>query len=433
MNRPPDAKRILILGGGFAGISVARRLERLVPPCRAEITVVSRENFSLFTPMLPEVSSGNLESRHVVTPVRAQLRHARFILAEVCAIDLAAKCVEVEHILLGTRQRLPYDHLVFALGAVTSTFGLPGIAERAFPLKSLEDADRLHNHIVGILELADVTGDPVERKRLLTFLFVGGGFTGVEAAGEMVDFFKSAIPFYRAIDPREIDVVLIEGGRKLLPELQPGMGEYSAKELQQRGVRVILGNNVAGAFDDGLHLADGTVIAAATIVWSAGVKPSPAVASTPIGTARGGAIPVNADFSVPEYPGVWALGDCAAIPAPGGSRYPATAQHALREGPFLARNLAAVLRGHKTKPFRYRSLGMMASLGARRGVAGFRGGFVLTGFPAWLIWRTYYLLRLPGLDRKSQLIDADVVNVENRRQHDFPVRLLVAGIAVEEV
>jgi NADH dehydrogenase len=395
--------RILILGGGFAGISTARRLEALLSPREAEITVVSRENFSLFTPMLPEVSSGNLESRHVVTPVRAQLKSARFILGEVRTIDLEAKFVDLEHIMLGSSQRLAYDHLVLCLGAVTSTFGLPGIAERAFPLKSLEDAERLRNHVIGMLELADVTVNAVERKRLLTFVFVGGGFTGVEAAGEMIDFFKSALRFYRTIDPREIEIVLIDGGKKLLPDLQAGMGEYSAKALERRGVRVMLGTHVSGAFDDGLHLADGTIVATATIVWSAGVKPSPAVASLPIATGRGGSIPVNSDLSVPNFPGVWALGDCAMIPAPDGSHYPPTAQHALREGPFLAANIAAVLRGRPTAPFRYRSMGVMASLGARRGVAGFRGGFLLTGFLAWFVWRTYYLLRLPGLDRQARV------------------------------
>jgi NADH dehydrogenase len=405
MSAPPNgrAAHILILGGGFAGLATARALERLLKPREATVTVVSRENFSLFTPMLPEVSSGNLESRHVVTPVRAQLRYARFILGEVRAVALAAKNVEVEHIMLGSTQTLAYDQLVFALGSVTSTFNLPGIGEHALPLKTIEDAERLRNHVIAMLELADVTDDPLERKRLLTFVFVGGGFTGVEAAGEMVDFFRSIVRFYRAIDPREIAIVLVEGGKKLLPDLQPGMGEYSAAELERRGVRVLTGVAVASADRDGLRLADGTAIATATIVWSAGVKPSPAVAALPIGTARGGAIPVNPDLSVSGYPGVWALGDCAAIPAPDGTRYPPTAQHAIREGPFLAANIVATLHGRATKPFHYQSLGMMASLGARRGVAGIRGRFLLTGFAAWFLWRTYYLLRLPGLDRQVRV------------------------------
>jgi NADH dehydrogenase len=240
---------------------------------------------------------------------------------------------------------------------------------------------------------------------LLRFVFVGGGFTGVEATGEMVDLFRSVCRFYPGIDPKEIDVVLVEGGSKLLPELQEGMGEYSARALTQRGVRVMLNALVAGADADGLNLKNGEHISAATIVWSAGVKPSPLLATLPILTQRG-AIVTNSDMSVPGQEHLWAIGDCAAIPdpdAPGGRPYPPTAQHAIREGPVLAENIAATLRGQPTKPFRYRSIGMMASIGRRRGVAGLRGKFLLTGFPAWLLWRTYYLARLPGVDRRLRV------------------------------
>jgi NADH dehydrogenase len=398
------AARIVILGGGFAGMATARRLERILRPEEATITVVSRENFSLFTPMLPEVGSGNLETRHVVTPIRAELRRATFVLGDVRGIDLAAKTVTVEHPIAGSYQTLGYDHLVFALGSVTSTFGLPGIAERAFPYKTLEDADRLRNHVIATLETAAVTADPAERKRLLTFVFVGGGFTGVEAAGEMADFFRSTLRYYRSIDPKEIDVVLVEGGNKLLPELQAGMGEYSAKALARRGIDVRLESMVAGADERGLQLKSGVTIETKTIVWSAGVRPSPVVAPiAAIATGRGGSIAVNADLSVPNQPGLWALGDCASIPMPDGTTAPATAQHAIREGPVLAGNIAATLRGRATAPFRYRAIGMMASLGARRGVAGLFGKYLITGFPAWLIWRTYYLLRLPGRDRQLRV------------------------------
>jgi NADH dehydrogenase len=384
-------------------MATARRLERLLRASEATITVVSRENFSLFTPMLPEVGSGNLETRHVVTPIRAELRRANFVLGDVRAIDLAAKAVEVEHPIAGSYQTLGYDHLVFALGAVTSTFGLPGIAERAFPYKTLEDADRLRNHVIATLETAAVTADPAERKRLLTFVFVGGGFTGVEAAGEMADFFRSTLRYYRSIDPKEIDVVLVEGGTKLLPDLQAGMGEYSAQALSRRGIDVRLESMVAGADERGLQLKSGETIETKTIVWSAGVRPSPVVAATALATGRGGSIAVNPDLTVPNHPGLWALGDCASIPMPDGSTAPATAQHAIREGPLLAANIAATLRGRPTVPFRYRAVGMMASLGARRGVAGLFGRYLITGFPAWLIWRTYYLLRLPGRDRQLRV------------------------------
>ncbi len=395
--------RILILGGGFAGLATARKLERILRPGEADIVLVSRDNYSLFTPMLPEVGSGNLETRHVVTPVRAQLRRTTFVLADVCAVDLAAKTVEVEYTIVGVKKTLEYDQLVFALGSVTSTFGLPGIAERSFPYKTLEDADRLRNHAIAMLELAAVTPDPAERKRLLTFVFVGGGFTGVEAAGEMADFFRSTRRFYPSIGADEVEVVLIEGGKKLLPELQAGMGEYSAKALSRRGVRVLTNVPVAGADARGLQLRDGETIRTATIVWSAGIKPSPVVAALSIGTGRGGAIVVRRDFSVPDYPGVWAVGDCASIPDAAGKPYPPTAQHAIREGPALAANIVATLRGRPTKEFDFTSFGMMASLGARSGVAGLRGGFLLTGFLAWFLWRTYYLARLPGIDRRLRV------------------------------
>jgi NADH:ubiquinone reductase (H+-translocating) len=397
------AARILILGGGFAGIGTARKLERILRPEEATITLVSRENFSLFTPMLPEVGSGNLETRHVVTPVRAQLRRATFVLGEVRSIDMTARTVDAVHPLTGTHIALPYDHLVIALGAVTSTFGLPGIAERSLPYKTLEDADRLRNHVIAALETAAVTTDPAERKRLLTFVFVGGGFTGVEAAGEMADFFRGSLRFYPTLAPSEVRVVLIEGGKKLLPELQAGMGEYSAKALSRRGIEVKLETMVAGADERGLQLKDGSTIESKTIVWSAGVRPSPILAEAGIASGRGGSIAVRDDFSVDGMPGLWAIGDCASIPMPDGTRVPATAQHALREGPLVAKNIAATLRSQATAPFRYRSVGMMASLGARRGVAGLFGKYLVTGFLAWLIWRTYYLLRLPGLDRQVRV------------------------------
>ncbi|MBD5634398.1 MAG: FAD-dependent oxidoreductase, partial [Candidatus Eremiobacteraeota bacterium] len=315
--------RILILGGGFAGLACARKLERLLRPDEATLTLVSRENFTLFTPMLPEVGSGNLETRHVVTPVRAQLKRTTFVLGDVRNVDLASKTVAVEHVIAKSVQSLSYDHLIFALGSVNSTFGLPGIAERSIPYKTLEDADRLRNHIIAMLEVAAITGDSEERRRQLRFVFVGGGFTGVEAAGEMADFFRSSLHFYPTIRPSDVEVYLVEGGKKLLPELQAGMGEYSAIALSRRGIRVMTNSMGAGADETGLQIKDGPKIETRTIVGSAGVKPSPGVAALPIGTGRGGSIVVDEDFSVPDHPGVWARGDCASIPAPDGSKVPA--------------------------------------------------------------------------------------------------------------
>jgi NADH dehydrogenase len=407
---PTEAARILVLGAGFAGIATARTLERILRENEAIITVVGRENFSLFTPMLPEVSAGGIELRHVVTPVRAQLRRAQFVLGEVVAIDLDARSVEVSHSISGARRTLGYDHLVLALGSVTSTFGIPGVAEHAVPLKTLEDAERLRNRVIASLELADITTDADERRRLLTYAIVGGGYTGCEAVGELADLFRSVVSpargrkFFRSIELHELRIVLIESGGTLLPGLPPVMGRYTARSLGQRGIELVLGDAVARIDERAIQLASGRTISTATVLWSAGVRPPPLVAELPLDHARNGGVLVGRDFAVTGRPGVWALGDCAWIPtARPDEWYPPTAQHALREGPALARNIAAVMHGRPAEPFDFTALGTMASLGARRGVAALANGTVLTGFVAWFLWRTYYLLRLPGLDRKVRV------------------------------
>lgn len=396
-------KRIVIVGGGFAALSAAQRLERILPPDQAQLVLISRENFSLFTPMLPEVSSGALDVRHVVTPIRSQLRRTEFILADVTGLDVRRRQVNYTHILTGDCEELSYDHVIVAIGSATSTFGLPGVAERVFALKTLEDAGILRNRFIWLLELADTTGDDAERRRLLTLVVVGGGFTGVEAAGEMVELFRSVGRFYPHVREEDVRIVLVEGGKTLLPGLPSRMGEYSARDLRARGVEVIAGDGVKSADDEGLVLASGVRIDTRTIIWSAGVRPRRLAVTGDLPQAKNGTIAVEQDMRVPGHEGVWALGDCAAIPNGEGGFYPPTAQHAIREGPVLADNIAAVLRGKPTKPFVYRTMGMMASLGARKAVAQLPGDRVLTGFPAWFLWRSYYLSRLPGLDRKLRV------------------------------
>ena len=403
--------KVLVLGGGFAGVAVAHRLEKRLRADEAEVTLVSRDNFTLFTPMLPEVSSGGIELRHVVTPVRAQLRRTTFVLGEVGAIDLAAKSVDARHPITGGVTRLTYDHLVLALGSVTSTFNIPGVAEHTLPLKTLEDAEALRNRVIASLERAVVTPPGPARERLLTFVIVGGGYTGCEAAGELVDFFHSIMRYYPPLRLRDVRMVLVEAGTALLPDLPPAMGRYTTRNLAGRKVELVIGDGVAKIDDGGVDLHSGTRIPSATVVWSAGVRPSPVLRDLPgCPHARNGGIVVMQDMSVPGQPGVWAIGDCAWIPTKPdadlndkGAWYPATAQHAIREGPVLGDNIAAAIRGLPTKPFHYTSLGTMASLGARRGVAALPGGFVLSGFLAWVLWRTYYLARLPGLDRRLRV------------------------------
>lgn len=396
-------KRIVILGGGFAAIATAQRLEKRLRPDEAELVLISRENFSLFTPMLPEVSSGALDVRHIVTPIRSQLRRTRFILADVTELNVRACSVSYTHTLTGVTETISYDHVVIAIGSATSTFNLPGVAQRVFALKTLEDAGILRNRLIWLLELADTTDDDAERKRLLTLVVVGGGFTGVEATGEMVELFHSVGRFYPHVKKNDVRIVLIEGGKTLLPGLPARMGEYSQRDLRRRGVEVITGDGVKSADDDGLELASGRRIETRTIVWSAGVRPRALAVSGDLPRAKNGTISVGQDMRVPGFEGVWALGDCASIPNGDGGFYPPTAQHAIREGPVLGDNIVAALRGAATKPFRYSALGMMASLGARKAVAQLPGDRVLTGFPAWFLWRSYYLSRLPGLDRKLRV------------------------------
>jgi NADH dehydrogenase len=366
------------------------------------MTLISRENFSVFTPMLPEVSSGALDIRHVVTPIRSQLQHTKFMLADVRTIDVEAQRVVFEHTLTARVDTLEYDHLVIALGSSTSTFGLPGVAERVFALKTLEDAGILRNRFVWLLEVADATQDAALVDRYLTIV-VGGGFTGVEAAGELIELFRSVVRFYPHVTSANIRIVLVEGGPALLPGLPPRMGEYSAADLRARGIEIITGDGVAGADDEGITLQSGRRIETATIVWSAGISPSPTVAATPLPRTERGSIIVDQTMRVEGYANIWALGDCARIPNGKGGFYPPTAQHAIREGPVLAGNIIASLHGKPPKAFSFQALGMMASLGARRAVAQLPGDRTLTGFLAWILWRTYYLLRLPGLDRKLRV------------------------------
>jgi len=382
-------------------VTAAETFESLVP--EADVVLVSRESFSLFTPMLPEVSSGALDVRHIVTPIRAQLRRTQFILADAQSIDPSQHTVSFTHTLTGDSQTIRYDQLVLALGSVISTFGLPGVAEHVFALKTLEDAGTLRNRFMWLLEFADSIDDAAERRRLLTIVVVGGGFTGVEATGELVDLFRSVARYYPNVARGDIRIVLVEGDNALLPGLPAGMGAYSRRDLERRGVEIVTGSRVASADDSGLTLHGGRRFETRTIVWSAGVRPSPFLAKTQFPHGRGGTIATDADMSVPGYAGVWALGDCAAIPDGKGGTFPPTAQHAIREGALLARNIAASLRGQATRQFRYSSLGMMASLGGRKAVAQLPGNRVLTGFLAWFLWRTYYLSRLPGLERKLRV------------------------------
>jgi NADH dehydrogenase len=320
----------------------------------------------------------------------------------VQGVDFDERSVTIRHPLVGGTKQLPYDQLVIALGATTSTHGIAGADEHALPLKTLDDAVRLRDAIIGALEVAAVTGDAEEWRRLLTFVVVGGGFTGVEAAGEIAAFARASCRYYRGLRRNDLRVVLIHGGNELLEQLPPRFGERAKRMFGRLRVELVLGEEVASVDADGIALKSGKRYETRTVVWSAGVRPAPLVEQLDLQRSKHGAIVVQPDLAVPDRPGVWAVGDCAQIPKPGGGSYPQTAQHAVREGPLLADNLIASLRGKPTRRFAYRSLGMMASLGARQGLADIFGRLI-AGFPAWLLWRAYYLSRLPGIDRKARV------------------------------
>ena len=398
------AARVVVLGGGFGGVSCVRELERLDPHAEhASVTLINRENFMLFTPMLPEVASGSIETRNIARPLRAMFRHARFELGETTSADVAARTVTIRHPLTRESKTIEYDELVVALGSTTSDFGVRGVAEHTLPLKVIEDASKIHSHVLGVLEVAAETHDRVERDRFLRFVVVGGGFTGVEATGELLGFLKSIVRYYPKLEESSIECVLVEGGKSLLAHLPPKFGKRAAASLRGRGVRLHLGDDVESVDADGVTLKSGTRFDSRTVVWSAGTIPSPLVKQFGLQTNEHGAIEVETDLRAKGTPHVWALGDCAAVPKPKGGTYAPLAQNAIREGPAVAGNLLASLAGEPTKNFRYRELGQMASLGDRQGLALLPGGHMISGTPAWALWRVYYLGRLPGWSNKARV------------------------------
>ncbi len=394
-------QRVVILGGGFAGTTAARAFERRASRDEVSVTLVDRDNYTLFTPMLPEVSSGAVEPRHIAPPLRALLRKTQFQMGEVDGIDFERRRVTIRNDKVGRSTELPYEQLVFALGAVASTHGVPGADSHTLALKTMDDAIAMRDATIRSLEAAATLSDDAARRAFLTFVVVGGGFTGVEAAGELRGFLRAAARFYPHGD--EVHVVLVAGKARLLPQLPAALGAAAEKMLAARGVEIVFDDEAAAVDAGGVTLSSGKRYESKTIVWSAGVATPPLVAHLDVEHSKDHAIVVRSDFSVPSRPGVWALGDCAQVPKPGGGSYPQTAQHAVREGSVLARNVLASLRGRKTKPFAYKTLGMMASIGRREGLADLGGRITLTGMPAWFLWRAYYLSRLPGRFRKTRV------------------------------
>jgi NADH dehydrogenase len=414
--------RVVILGGGFGGIYAALRLEKaLARGAAVEVTLVNRENSFLFTPMLHEVAASDVDLTDIVSPIRTLLRRVRFVQGEVEAIDLEARRVEISHG-DGHRHELGYDHLVIALGAVTNFYDLPGVEDRALTMKSLGDAIALRNRLIACLEEADPECCRVKTP-LLTFVVAGGGFAGAETVAAVNDFVREALRFYPNLTQAQLRVVLVHDGPAILPELGERLGRYAQRKLAARGVEIRVNARIAGMSESGVQLGDGTVIPARTLVWTAGTAPHPLLATLPCQRTWGRLV-ASASMEVPGWPGVWALGDVAVIPDPRtGQPYPPTAQHALRQGRVLAENVLAALRGGPPRPFVFRTIGLLASIGRRTGVARILG-VNFSGFVAWWLWRMIYLSKLPRLEKKIRvaldwLLDVvfpkDLVEVRTQR------------------
>ncbi len=399
---PRAAQRIVILGGGFGGVYAAMALQK-ASRHRADIdiTLVARENFFLFTPMLPQAATSSIDTHHIVVSLRRILPRVRVLEAEIEAIDLAGHSVTITHG-DGHPHQVPWDQLVIAVGGETNFFDLPGVAEHALTIRTLADAVALRNRAIDMLEQAELEDDPEVRKRLLTFVVAGAGFAGIETAAEMDLFVRTAAKLYRNVKPSEVTTVVVDLRTRILPELSEELGLWTQRTLEKRGVIFHLGVGVKSADANGVTLADGTRLQTQVFVWAGGVSANPLVAALPIANERG-RVPVDADLAVPGYPGVWCVGDSAVVTPPGGGApYPPTAQHALREGLHVARNVMAAIDGKPLRPFAYTAIGQMAHLGERQAVV-MLGGLKISGFPAWWLWRTYYLFRIPTLERKIRV------------------------------
>ena len=399
-------KRVLVLGGGFGGVSAAQRLEQLFAhDPELEITLVSSSNYLLFTPMLAEVASSALDAQHISAPLRASCPHTRFHRAEVASIDTSQQKMSLRADSTTPTGALSYDHLILALGAVPNYFGLPGMEANSFALKTLHDATLLRNHVIGLLERADVELGEEERRRQLTFVVAGGGFAGTEVIAELYELVRSALRYYPNIEVGDLHFVLVHARDRILPEIGPELADYALKKLRARGIDFLLDTRVSGATSECIILGDDTRLPTRTVVWTAGNRPNQLLGELPFERNSAGALLVDTSLRVRGSKNVWAVGDCARVPDPDNEEkaYPPTAQHALREGKTVADNVAAALRGESPRPFRFESIGQLVALGHRTAVAEIRGR-QFSGVLAWLLWRGVYLGKLPGLEKKVRVL-----------------------------
>jgi NADH:quinone reductase (non-electrogenic) len=395
-----SGRHVLVVGAGFAGLAAAMGLDRAVRAGH-RVTVVNPESFFQYQPFLPEVASGTIDPRAAVVPLRRVLRHCRLLVGEVERLDHEERVATVRAA-DGVEHRVAYDVLVLAPGSRSRVLPVPGLAEHGIGFKTVQEAIYLRNRVLSQLEVASAAEDPEQRRRALTFVFVGGGYAGVEALGELEDLARDAIASDPSLHPGDLRWVLVDAADRILPELSPRLARYATDRLRERGIEVVCGTRL-DAYQDGIvRLSDGQAFASDTLVWTAGVKPSPLARDTGLPVDVQGRLVVDAFLRVGGVEGLWAAGDAAAVPDPRGGTSPPTAQHGLRQGRRLAANVTATLEGGELRPFAYRSIGGVCSLGRYQGVAEV-WGLRFRGFAGWFLHRSYHLLAMPTWTRRVKI------------------------------
>jgi NADH dehydrogenase len=395
---------VLVVGAGFGGAFAARELERRLRKGHGRVLLVAPDNFLLFSPLLPEAASGTIEPRHAVIPLRELLDHTELLIGKVEHLDLGARTA-IARDMNGDPHEIEFRLVILAAGSIPATLPIPGLLEHAVGFKTLADAIWLRNRVLHQLDAADAATEPTDRRRLLTFTFIGGGYAGVEAVAELESLARDAAKRYRNIAPVDFRWVLVEAADSLLPGLNPDLARFTLKVLRRRGIEVHLDTTLESCLEGRVVLSDADVepYDSGTIVWTAGQRPSPIAADWGLPHDPRGSIPVDDRMQVEGHTGVFAIGDVAAVPDPEGGIAPNTAQHAVREAATAARNAAAQLGIGTPAPFAYRNRGLAVTLGKWQGTAQVRR-FTFTGPLAWWMGRSYHLWMMPGLGRKLRVV-----------------------------
>jgi NADH dehydrogenase len=399
------AWNVVIAGGGFGGFYAARTLEKVLPRHSTRVTLVNDVNFLLYSPLLPGAAAGTLEPRHVVVPLRQQLKSTVIRLGTVCGAEPDRKVLHITGA-EGHVEDLAYDQLVVALGSVSRTLPVPGLEEHGIGFKTLPEAIALRNRVLRCLEAAETLEDAAQRRAWLTFVFVGAGYAGLEGLAELQDFAADVIDLYPRCAVTGMRWILVEARDRVMPEIPPDLAAYATDELRSRGIEIRTGTTLERVTEAMATLSGPEEIPSRTVVWTAGVRPHPVVGRLGLPTDATGRLIVDRTMRVDGHPDVWAIGDAAAVPDPArkdGAPSPPTAQHAIRQGRLVARNVAASLGAGTIRPFRYKTKGVFVDMGRNKAVAS-TVGLKWRGAPAWWLARTYHLAMMPGTARKARLL-----------------------------